>query len=237
MNLPYFHITNYQPGNTRVELDEENSRHAVQVLRMKQGDPLRLTDGKGYLLTASITEDHKKHCLVTISAAVQESPRDKKSSIAISLLKNSSRLEWFVEKATEIGVFEITPLLCARTEREKFRMDRMQQIAVSAMLQSQQAWMPVLHQPMPYELFFRQEEVAGTEKKFIAHCEEGGEKKTLVSFSPFRESIILIGPEGDFTEKEIALAVTAGFIPVSLGSTRLRSETAGIVAAAILAAG
>ena len=154
-------------------MDEDNSRHIVQVLRMKKGQQLNLTDGKGNLMTCTIAEDHKKHCVVSIQTKIGI-PKSKRSvSIAISLLKNANRFEWFLEKATEIGVNEIIPLICERTEKEKFRHDRLQAILISAMLQSQQCWLPVLHEPIAYELLFRQEEVAAASQKFIAHCIRG----------------------------------------------------------------
>ena len=216
-------------------LDEETSKHIVQVLRMKKGESLNLTEGKGNLLTAEITEDHKKHCAVKITDS-RFTPHDsRKITIAISLLKNSNRFEWFLEKVTEIGVHEIVPLICKRTERQKFREDRMQNILISAMLQSQQCWLPVLHKPIDYELVFRQEEVIHTSQKFIAHCIEE-EKRNLADLvnETLSSQIILIGPEGDFTSEEVQLAIHHHFDAVSLGDTRLRAETAGIVAATIL---
>jgi 16S rRNA (uracil1498-N3)-methyltransferase len=159
----------------------------------------------------------------------------RKVIIGISLIKNSSRFEWFLEKATEIGVYEIIPLLCERTEKEKFRIDRMKGICISAMLQSQQTWLPLLHEPVAYDLLFRQEEIARIAQKFIAHCVDG-QKHDLASSvdKSLASQIILIGPEGDFSPKEIEEALQSNFIPVSLGDTRLRTETAGIVAAAML---
>ena len=202
---------------------------------MKAGDPLNLTDGKGNLLTAEITDDHKKHCEARIVAAGFEPRAARKITIGISLLKNSNRFEWFLEKATEIGIHEIIPLICARTEKQKFREDRMQQILTSALLQSQQCWLPVLHKPINYELIFRQEEIIHSSQKFIAHCMEDA-KRNLADLinETLPSQIILIGPEGDFSPEEIQLAIHNHFDTVSLGDTRLRAETAGIVAATIL---
>jgi 16S rRNA (uracil1498-N3)-methyltransferase len=236
MQLPFFYIKEYDPSQKEITLEEDTSRHIVQVLRMKPGDKINLTDGQGNLLTASIADDHKKHCRVNIEATLYQQPATQKTAIAISLVKNSGRFEWFLEKATEIGIREIIPLICERTEKQKFRHDRMQGICTSAMLQSQQCWLPVLHEPIAYELLFRQEEIAGIAQKFIAHCIED-EKHALASMINKTNSscIILIGPEGDFSKKEIDLAVRQHFIPVSLGETRLRTETAGVVAAVLLA--
>jgi 16S rRNA (uracil1498-N3)-methyltransferase len=235
MQFPFFYIADYNLSQKEINLDEDTSRHVVQVLRMKQGEKLNLTDGKGNLLTASIIDPHKKHCTVLVQTTNNEQRPTNNVVIGISLIKNSSRFEWFLEKATEIGVTEIIPLICDRTEKQKFRSDRMHGIVISAMLQSQQCWLPVLHEPIAYELLFRQEEVAGMNQKFIAHCIEDKKQNLaeLVLDQP-ASKIILIGPEGDFTPDEIELAVKSNFIPVSLGNTRLRTETAGIVAASIM---
>ena len=235
MALPFFYTSNYEPSKKEVILDEDTSRHIVQVLRMKKGEQLNLTDGKGNIFTTAIADDHKKHCVVEIQGTSHKEQEARKVSIAISLLKNANRFEWFLEKATEIGVNEIIPLVCERTEKEKFRHDRMQGILVSAMLQSQQCWLPALHEPIAYELLFRQEEVANASQKFIAHCIEK-EKRNLADLvnDSLPSQIILIGPEGDFTPAEIELAISQHFVPVTLGETRLRTETAGIVAATIL---
>ena len=235
MNFPFFYITEFDAAQKLITLDEEASRHIVQVLRMKKGDRIHLTDGKGHLLTSTITDDHKKHCIVSVDEVIYHEQPDRSHSIGISLLKNTSRFEWFLEKATELGISSIIPMLCDRTEKERFRHDRMQQICISAMLQSQQYWLPVLHQPIAFELLFRQEEIINTPQKFIAHCERINEKKHLSFYQPFESStVVIIGPEGDFTHEEINRAIDNSFIPVSLGENRLRTETAGITAAVLL---
>lgn len=235
MSLSYFYIEQLDPSQKQIVLDEDTSYHIVQVLRMKPDEKLQLTDGKGSLATGHIAECHKKHCSVQIESSGYLQPPSRKVSIAISLIKNTSRFEWFLEKATEIGVTEIIPLLCERTIKEKFRFDRMNGICISAMLQSQQCWLPVLHEPIAYELFFRQQEVFNIPQKFIAHCDQGNKQvlnHQLINVSA--PSLICIGPEGDFSPKEIELALQQHFIPVSLGETRLRTETAGVVAATLL---
>ena len=216
-------------------LDEDTSKHIIQVLRMRREERVNLTDGKGNLLTAEITEGHKKHCDVKIIDSRFTSHDSRKITIAISLLKNSNRFEWFLEKATEIGIHDIVPLICKRTERQKFREDRMQNILISAMLQSQQCWLPILHKPIDYELIFRQDEIIHTSQKFIAHCIED-EKRNLADLvnDTLSSQVILIGPEGDFTREEVQLAIRNHFDAVSLGDTRLRAETAGVVAATLL---
>ncbi len=231
MSIPFFYIPDYIPDRSALELDENTSSHIVQVLRMKNGEQIHLTDGKGHLLTAEISEAHKKHCEVRIVNKEIKAAPEKKVIIAISLLKNTSRFEWFLEKATEIGVSEIIPLICARTEKEKFRYERMHSICVSAMLQSQQVWIPVLHQTEEFSKVVNETEAI---QKFIAFCEDSTYRKTLSSFTRYNKSIILVGPEGDFTQKEVALAIDKSFTPVTLGDNRLRTETAGVVAAVML---
>jgi 16S rRNA (uracil1498-N3)-methyltransferase len=233
MSLPFFYIETYDASAKTILLDEDTSRHVVNVLRMKDGEKLNLTDGKGNLLNCEISDAHKKHCKVEIKSTISQQPATRKITIAISLIKNTSRFEWFLEKATEIGVSEIVPLICERTEKQKFRHDRMKTICVSAMLQSQQIWLPVLHEPIKSDdLIMRQFD---NYNKLIAHCMEGN-KETLAHHQISKSSnhIILIGPEGDFTQSEINLALENKFTPVSLGETRLRTETAGIVAATLL---
>ena len=232
MALPFFYIAEYNSSQKEILLDEDTSRHVVQVLRMKEGEKLNLTDGKGSLMTAEVIDAHKKHCSVKIIDTQHTAQDSRKVTIAISLLKNTSRFEWFLEKATEIGISEIIPVICDRTEKQKFRYDRMKGICISAMLQSQQTWLPVLHEPKQFNHLVIEQ--FDDQQKFIAHCEESGQKKDLSTFKPFNHSTIFVGPEGDFTKQEIELALQNNFIPVSLGETRLRTETAGIVAATLL---
>ncbi len=232
MKLPFFYISQYDGAQKEIMLDEDTSKHVVQVLRMKVGEQLNLTDGKGNLLTCEITYDNKRRCTVAIKEKTYKEQNTKSISIGISLLKNTNRFEWFLEKATEIGVSEIIPLLCERTEKEKFRYDRLHGICISAMLQSQQTWLPLLHQPVEFTKVI-QDSVAA--QKYIAYCESEDSKRPLLSQSAtLNSALICIGPEGDFTPIEIRLALQNKFIPVSLGETRLRTETAGVVAAVIL---
>jgi 16S rRNA (uracil1498-N3)-methyltransferase len=235
MALAFFYIRDYDETQKEIGLDEETSRHIVQVLRMKTGEQINLTDGKGSLFTCVIIDDHKKHCSVEIKSKIHVPGSIRNISIAISLLKNSNRFEWFLEKATEIGINEIIPLICERTEKQKFREERMQGILISAMLQSQQCWLPILHKPIAYDLILRQEEIIHASQKFIAHCIED-QKRNLADLvnESLPSQIILIGPEGDFTSDEVQLAIQNHFDAVSLGDTRLRAETAGVVAASLL---
>jgi len=246
MALAFFYLSEYSPGDAggydpglaEIILDEDNSRHIIQVLRMQKGQQLQLTDGRGRLLTATIVDDHKKKCRVRVDKSILLPARAKNITIGMALLKNASRYEWFLEKAAEIGVAGIIPLLSDRTEKQHFRQDRMQNILVSALLQSQRVWLPVLYPPTRVEEVIRG---AKQEQRLVAHCLEGEDRKSLAemvrAFDALPEGsgqLILIGPEGDFTKNEIDTALEHGFLPVTLGETRLRTETAGIVAAALM---
>lgn len=230
MSVPYFFAEQISASMRDIELDEEVSRHIIQVLRMKEGEGLRLTDGKGMIASGTVTAAHKKHAAVTISSFEKISQPTPRLCIAISLVKNASRLEWFLEKATELGAAEIIPMICERTERQKFRYDRMSGICKSAMLQSLQAWLPALSEPVSFNNVV---DNAKQQQKMIAHCVNGAKVEFSSLYNASLDShVILIGPEGDFTEGEIAHARQHNYTPVSLGATRLRTETAGIFAAA-----
>jgi 16S rRNA (uracil1498-N3)-methyltransferase len=253
--LPYFYHGSAGSAGDEITLDEDNSLHIVQVLRMKPGELLQLTDGKGNLILATIADDHKKKCRVRVDSVAGQPPREREISIAISPVKNASRFEWFLEKATEIGVSAIIPLLSERTERQHFRPDRWKSILVSALLQSQQVWLPELMEPMAFATIVAggwrpaEQRASGgsasrdlapgsAEQRLIAHCLEAPRPtdnlSDLVKARRPASSLILIGPEGDFSANEVELALGSGFVPVTLGANRLRTETAGIVAAALL---
>ncbi len=240
--LPYFYHSLAGTAGDELLLDEDNSRHIVQVLRMKPGEPLQLTDGKGALLTATILDDHKKKCRVRVDDATTQPPPETNVTIAISPVKNASRFEWFLEKATEIGVTGIIPLLSERTERQHTRSDRWQSILVSALLQSRQTWLPVLPDAMSFtQLMASVKADQQPGQRLIAHCLETprptGSLADLVRMQRPASSLILIGPEGDFSANEVELALAGGFVPVTLGKNRLRTETAGVVAATLLCVG
>lgn len=236
MIYPSFFAADLSPRPSSMALDEPTSKHLVQVLRMKEGERIQLTNGKGLLTVAEISNAHKKSSEVKILSTANQEKEGRKVGIAISPVKNASRFEWFLEKATELGVTEIFPLLCHRTEREHFRHDRMNAICISAMLQSQQTWLPVLHQPIAFEKLISGRQLEGNyQQKWIAHCDEGDKKQLATELkSAMTDGLILIGPEGDFTKEEIETAIKNGFSAVALGDTRLRTETAGVVAAALL---
>ena len=231
MQLPIFFEKTITPAATNYALSEETSKHCVQVLRMQAGQQLALTDGKGTIYTAAILKPDKRSTTVKILGEEKLPKLQNHIAIAMSLLKNASRFEWFLEKAVEIGVSEIIPLISNRTEKQHFRHDRMHSIVVAAMLQSRQAWLPQLHEPVLFDKMLQNHHHS---QKLIAHCEPGA-KKTILEVKAGTDTIILIGPEGDFTSDEITRATTVGYVPVTLGNTRLRTETAGIVAATLLA--
>ena len=209
-------------------LSEQESKHCVRVLRMKNGDNLYLTDGQGTLFKAQISDSNAKACALDIIETSHEyEKRNYHVHIAIAPTKNSERFEWFLEKATEIGVDEITPLLCENSERKVIKTERLERIIVSAMKQSLKAYRPILN-PLTKLNNFISEKIPG-KQRFIAHCNPG-EKKLLKSlYRNSADATILIGPEGDFSPEETNKALTHGYLPISLGNARLRTETAGIV--------
>jgi 16S rRNA (uracil1498-N3)-methyltransferase len=230
--LPLFYSENTNDVHSSIILEEDTSKHIVQVLRMKIGQQLQLTDGRGTLFDCEITNDHKKRVEVKVQGTKHKEQGGTRNTIAISLLKNANRFEWFLEKATEVGITEFIPMLCERTERQHFRSDRMKSILVSAMIQSKQHWLPILHEPISFRQVV---DLSSQQQKFIAHCME--QQKNNIAELLKREAasrIMLIGPEGDFTSDEVTLATEQEFTAVSLGETRLRTETAGVVAAALL---
>ncbi|MFN2458393.1 MAG: 16S rRNA (uracil(1498)-N(3))-methyltransferase [Chitinophagaceae bacterium] len=232
MSLPFFYIESIAVNS--FFLDEATSKHITQVLRMKVHDEVVLTDGKGTKAQAAIANDNRKRCEVKISSVEKAKESNLKVAIAISLIKNTFRFEWFLEKATEIGVSEIVPIICERTEKQNFRLQRMNGIVISAMLQSQQFWLPVLHEPVNFKKLITSNPDKYN-KKLIAYYSK--EDKPLLTYqlaNGLTNQLILIGPEGDFTPQEIEMALKIGFEAVSLGKTRLRTETAGIVAATLL---
>ena len=209
-----------------VNITSEENKHLVKVLRKKINDQIHLIDGKGYLYTGRIIKQDKNNSEVEI---IKKEKKEKNHNyylhIAISPTKNASRFEWFLEKATEIGIDEITPILSQRSERKKINIDRCERILISSIKQSLKFHLPKLNDPISYNDFIKQK-INGN--KFIAHCLET--KKEKLSNSINKICTILIGPEGDFTEEEINLAKDHGYKPLSLGSSRLRTETAGVVA-------
>lgn len=218
--------TNYIDGNI-ARLDQDQARHCVQVLRKKVGDAISFVDGEGGFYEGIIQETGKKKCVIQILQNKQGfNKRPFNLHIAIAPTKNINRLEWFLEKATEIGIDEITPIICHHSERRHLKTDRLRKIIVAAMKQSLKAYLPILHEPLSFKQFMQLHRT--TEVKYIA---QGAESIALKdNYSMQKDVLLLIGPEGDFSKDELALAYENGFQGVHMGKNRLRTETAGIVA-------
>ena len=215
-------------GSDDFTLDEEESKHCVRVLRMGVGEELALVDGRGGFYKAVIENADPKKCTVKIIERKNEfGKRDHFLHIACAPTKNIERFEWFLEKVTELGIDEITPLICEHSERTSVKNERLEKVIVSAMKQSLKAYLPKLNGAMKFNELVK---VNFEGKKFIAHCAEGEKKHLKELIKPGEKVLILVGPEGDFSQKEIELALQNDFVPVSLGSSRLRTETAAVVA-------
>lgn len=212
-----------------VTLDEDESKHAVRVLRLAKGDELVLIDGKGTRATAVVDDDHPKRCSLRILSRQKESTgRNFRLHLAIAPTKNTDRIEWFLEKAVEIGIDRLSLLHCEHSERVNYKIDRLEKIAVAAMKQSQQSWLPQIDPLLSFGEFIRK--IENVPQKFIANY-PASEKKHLKSLiRPGQDILTLIGPEGDFSPAEIEAALQSGFTAASLGETRLRTETAALVA-------
>jgi 16S rRNA (uracil1498-N3)-methyltransferase len=214
-------------------LSEEESRHCVKVLRMKKNDELHLTDGKGNLFLATIADPHHKKCVLDITQTIEQHPAPAHHiHVAIAPTKNIDRIEWFVEKAVEFGVQQISFVQCARSERKQVKLPRIHKIALSAMKQSLKFFMPQIDEMISYKSFMA--DLAPDQNRYVAHLNEG-ERVFLKDVAQKQQKYcILIGPEGDFTPEEVTLALDNGFKAVSLGNSRLRTETAGIAACHLL---
>ncbi|MFT5753479.1 MAG: 16S rRNA (uracil1498-N3)-methyltransferase [Flavobacterium sp.] len=225
--MQLFYNSDIKSTDTIFQFDKEESKHIIKVLRKRGGDIIHITNGKGYLFHSEITLESEKKCEVRIIKIDAFEARKYNLHIAIAPTKMNDRLEWFLEKATEIGIDEISLILCDHSERKTFKIDRAEKIIQAAMKQSNQFYLPKINEPIPFSDFISKET---NSSKFIAHCEE--DKKDLFKngIQANQNILVLIGPEGDFSPKEITLALKNNFIPVSLGNTRLRTETAGIVA-------
>lgn len=226
--MQLFYISELTETSTDITFDKIESRHIVKVLRKKEGDLLHITNGKNLVFTGEIISGNEKKCQVQILKIKHEKKnRNYTLQIAIAPTKSNDRFEWFLEKATEIGVDNIYPIISKHSERKIIKVDRLKKVVLSAMKQSLQYQLPILHNAISFKDFITQEFEG---QKFIAHCEKTDKNNLKSLVQPNSNVCILIGPEGDFSTDEIRLALQNGFIPVSLGATRLRTETAGIVA-------
>lgn len=208
--------------------DKEESKHIIKVLRKKEGDNLYVTNGLGSVFKTEITLASDSKCFVKIVSSEKSEASKYQLHLAVAPTKMNDRFEWFLEKATEIGISEITPILCDHSERKAIKTDRFDKIILSAMKQSLHYYLPKLNEPIAFKDFIKQQKNEGL--NLIAHCEETDKKSLKEVVKPNENVTILIGPEGDFSEKEIQLALENNYIPVTLGNTRLRTETAAVVA-------
>lgn len=224
--MQLFYAPGLTPDASEFHFDKEESRHISKVLRKKEGDPIHLTDGKGNLYHGVIGVSSPKSCQVLLEKVEAQPSRRYSLHMAVAPTKNNDRYEWFLEKATEIGIDEITPIICDHSERKVVKTDRMEKILQSAMKQSLNCYLPVLHPPVTFSEFMAGEHPAS---RFIAHCYDTERFDLKRRIQPDCPTLLLIGPEGDFSEEEVALALENEFLPVSLSDNRLRTETAAIV--------
>ena len=221
-----FYIPEIKGG--KLSLNEVESKHCVRVLRLTEGDKVQLVDGRGGFFDAEIEHANPKKCALKIlTKQLNSTHHPYYLHIAIAPTKNIDRMEWFLEKSTEIGIDEITPLLCRYSERKNLKPERLKNILISAMKQSLKAYLPSLNELTNFKDFVGQPFEG---KKFIAHCYEGQKIALKTNIQPEDKVLILIGPEGDFSEEEVELAKANGFTEITLGKSRLRTETAGVVA-------
>ena len=227
-----FYHPDLDNSTIQFSFDKEESRHLVRVLRKKEGDEVHITNGKGDLFTAKIIEIGSKMCRASIIRTDRKHRKMHWLHLAVAPTKSNDRFEWFLEKATEIGVQEITPIFCEHSERTVIKMERLEKVIQAAMKQSLRAYLPKLNKPISYSEFVTKEY---QELKFIAHCEEEEKLDLKRCIAADNKVTILIGPEGDFSSKEIEMAYNNDFLPISLGEARLRTETAAIVACTAVA--
>ena len=228
--MQLFYQPHIDPSNPEVHFDKEESRHLIRVLRKTVGELVFVTDGAGWLFEVEIlVADEKRSRGKIVNQTLHQLP-EAKLQIGIAPTKLNERFEWFLEKVTEIGINKISPIICDRSERRVIKSPRMQRIVVSASKQSLKFNFPTLQEAVSLKQFLQSAEWSKDSQRFIAHCGDGERKSLKAELIPGRSAIILIGPEGDFSPEEVDLAIDAGFVPVSLGESRLRTETAGMVA-------
>ena len=225
--MQLFYNSELDASTTTFNFSKDESRHIVKVLRKSTGDLLRITNGKGLIFEAEVVIPNHNKCVMTILNSTFEAPRPYKINLVVAPTKMNDRYEWFLEKATEIGVDTITPIICQNSERKIIKTERFEKILQSAMKQSLHAYLPTLAPAIRFSDFIKMPLMGS---KFIAHCEDGDKLSFKDQIKPGASISILIGPEGDFSSDEIEAALKHDYIPVSLGASRLRTETAGIVA-------
>ena len=226
--MQLFYISDINESTQQITFDTMESRHIIRVLRKKEGDCIYITNGRGLLVTSMIDIASDKKCQVRVSSCEKKNnSRNYHLHLAIAPTKSNDRLEWFMEKATEIGIDEITPIFTQNSERRAVKKNRLEKIMIAAMKQSLKFHLPILNDPTPLNVFLH---FKSNSRGYIAHCREGEKRSMKALIQPSESSTILIGPEGDFSHEEIVESVNANFIPISLGKERLRTETAALVA-------
>jgi 16S rRNA (uracil1498-N3)-methyltransferase len=224
--MQLFYNPNISKATTDFSFDKEESKHIIKVLRKKDTDILFVTNGLGLLFETEITLASDSKCTVKINTITEAEKPKYQLHLAVAPTKMNDRYEWFLEKATEIGIHEITPIICNRSERKAVNTERFEKILLSAMKQCNQFYLPKLNPAISFSEFIKQKQNGF---QLIAHCEETDKKSLKSVLKPNEDVTLLIGPEGDFSKKEIALALANNYVPVTLGNTRLRTETAAIV--------
>lgn len=216
---------------TNPVLPENDSQHCIRVLRRRMGDLIEVIDGQGHRFKCRIADPHSKHTLVEIEESeVIPLPWQGEISIAVAPTKHLDRMEWLVEKLVEIGINRFIPLLCTHSERKEIKRERIEKIAVSAMKQSLKTWMPKIDEMTPISSFIKEMDHSQAQR-FVAYCDPEIPRRNLAKeLKPDKDTVILIGPEGDFSPEEIKTTIDSGFIPVTLGDCRLRTETAALAA-------
>ncbi|MFZ4863735.1 16S rRNA (uracil(1498)-N(3))-methyltransferase [Sphingobacterium sp. Mn56C] len=230
--MQLFYTPHIEPQHTAFLLSEEESKHAIRVLRLQVGDTIHLVDGRGGLYKTEILDAHpKRTSLKVLHVQTDFGKASAELHMLVAPTKNIDRIEWFLEKATEIGMQEFTPLICEHSERKEVKVERLEKVAIAAMKQSLKAYLPKINPAITFAKFMASAEAqASTVQKGIAHCVDAEKNYISNAFQPAGKYLLLIGPEGDFAEKEIKDALAAGFIPLSLGNARLRTETAALAA-------
>lgn len=222
----------FATGNTLTEMPDEESVHISRVLRMKPGDALKVTDGKGAIALASVENPGKKVCTIQLRELQVKEKKPFRLHIAVAPTKNIARFEWFLEKATEFGIDRVTPLFCDHSERQKLRTDRLEKVVIAAMKQSFNCFLPVISEPVEFDTLIATGSPNGN--RFIAWVDDNPRPHLKDACEKGKDTMVLIGPEGDFSQREITLALSKGFGPVSLGSNTLRTETAALASCFIV---
>ncbi len=231
LNIPFFY-DNLISETGLYSLSKEESKHAIRSLRLKSGDKVCITNGKGLLYEGIIVDDHFEHCQIEITKIIEPTKRNYYLHVALCITQHAERFEWFVEKATELGIDEITPIISKRTEKKNIKVERLQKISIAAIKQSHQAYLPKINEATAFETFLTHCQEAN---KAIAACfDQQISLQQWIKESHYKQFLVVIGPEGDFTTDEVEIAINKGFKNIELGKSILRSETAALVVPAYL---